>query len=228
MKRLALAAALAAAFSAPVAADTMKFTGFQYANETSIAFNIKTASGTKASYAGGFVATQNGKTFLTYCVDLLQTFSWNTSYTDYTPVSVGDSRTPWFTAQKAYDLGRLFTADAAKVTDYITSAAMQLATWAIVNETGPSYSVLGNGLVATPYFSGTKTQENQAINLAETWLHSLPGYSAYSIRVDYSPRQQDVILASHVPEPASAALLLGSLGILTARRMSRKPGARLA
>jgi hypothetical protein len=226
MKRLALAISLATLFvSAPAMADTMRVDGWQFANESSIAFNIKTASGTEATYAGEFKGLMNGQSFLTYCVDLLQTFAWGTTYDNFSLVSPGASQLPWLTSAKANDLGRLFTGFADSVTDYVTSSALQLVTWAIVTETGGSYSVKGNGLVATPYFSGTTTQENLAITTAETWLHSLPGYSNYAINVAYSPSQQDLIVATrlaadqgHVPEPATYVLLAGSLGLLAASR----------
>lgn len=227
MKRLAFVTSLAALFaSAPAMADTMRVDGWQFANEQSIAFNIRTASVNEATYAGEFRATMNGQSFLTYCVDLLQSFAWGTTYNNFSLVSPGASQVAWFTSTKANDLGRLFTGFGDSVTDYVTSSAMQLATWAIVTETGGSYSVRGNGLTATPYFSGTTATENLAINTAENWLHSLPGYSNYAIRVAYSPSQQDLIVATRlttaqqgaVPEPATYALFAGSLGLLAASR----------
>lgn len=224
MKRLALAASLAALFtSTPAMADVIRLDGYQFANQKTIAFNIKTAAGTKASYAGEFKGVMNGQSFLTYCVDLLQTFSWGTTYTNFSVVSPGANPPAWFTVGKANDLGRLFTGYAGSVNNYVTASAMQLATWAIVTETTSSYSVKGNGLVATPYFSSTTAAENLAINTAETWLHNLPGYSNYAIKVAYSPTQQDLILATQmssdkVPEPATYGLLIGGLGLLAASR----------
>lgn len=227
MKRLALATSLVGLLaSAPAMADTIRLDGWQFAKETSIAFNIKTAKVSEATYAGEFKGVMNGQSFLSYCVDLLQSFAWGTTYNNFSLVSPGASQVPWFTSAKANDLGRLFTGFADHVTDYVTSSAMQLATWAIVTETSGSYSVKGNGLVATPYFSSTAATENLAINTAENWLHSLPGYSNYAIKVAYSPSQQDLIVATRllpgdqgfVPEPSSFALLAGSLGLLAASR----------
>lgn len=220
MKRLAIAALLAGLVSPAAFADVIKFSGFAYSNETSVAFNIKTASASEASYAGAFQGTLNGKSFLTYCVDLLQSFSWNTSYSDYSLVSPGSSLVPWFTTAKAYDLGRLFTGYAAGVTDFVGSSALQLATWAIITETAPNYSVKGNGLTATPYYGNAN--ETLAINTADTWLHNLPGYSNYSIKVEYSPAEQDMIVASKVPEPATYVMLAGSLGLLAASRRRQR------
>ncbi len=219
MNRFLITAALILGIASAARADVVRMDTWQFSNETSLAFNIKTAQVTEATYAGGFRTTLNGQSFLTYCVDLLQGFSWGSTYSNFTNVSAGSSLVPWFTASKAYDLGRLYTGYYSQVNDYVNSAAFQLATWAIVTESG-NYSVKGNGLVATPYFSGTTVQENQAINTAETWLHSLPGYSNYRISVEYSPTQQDLIVAAAnpIPEPASYALVAMSLGMLAINR----------
>lgn len=218
MKRLAIAALLALLGTEAAKADVINFSGFAFGNESSIAFNITTGGGTEAGYAGELQSTLNGKSFLTYCVDLLQSFDWNTSYNDYSLLSPGTKQLPWFTSAKANDLGRLFTGYGAKVTDYVTSAAFQLDIWAIITETAPNYSVKGNGFTATPYFSGTTATEILAINTAESWLQSLPGYSNYSVKVEYSPAEQDMIVANKVPEPAPLALLMGGVALLAAGR----------
>lgn len=211
MKKFAILAFVASLASSHAWADVITFTGFKYADQTSVAFNIHTASLNEAVYAGALSATLNGTPTQTFCVDLAQTLDWNTPYPTYAPVAPGSALVPWYTQDKANTLGRLLTGYAGSVNNAVTSAAMQLAVWAIVTETGPSYSVHGNGFTATPYFGNSN--ETLALTTAQTWLNGLPGASSYTVQLEYSPTQQDQITWK-VPEPATLALTLSGLGLI--------------
>lgn len=211
MRKFAILAVLAGLVSGRAMADVMTFNGFAYANQTHLAFNVHTASVNRAVYAGAFSVTLNGTPETVFCVDLAQTFSWNTPYSNYSQVTPGAAMLPWYTQSKADTLGRLFTGYAGSVTNSVTSSAFQLALWAIVTENGPTYSMNGNGFSATPYFGNS--DETLAINTAQTWLNALPAESIYNLKLEYSPTQQDQLIGK-VPEPATLALALSGLGLI--------------
>lgn len=226
MKRLAIAALLAGLTSSAAFADTVNVGSLVYNDDWNLKFNIVAPTGSDNGAVGGLMqGTLDSKSFLTYCVDIFQTIYLGRTYSDYTLVSAGanpgNTQLAWFTAAKATDLGRLFTGYSAQVKDAVTSTAFQLATWAMISETGSSYSINGNGFsaVATDA-AGTTNGANEALalNTADTWLKNLPGYSSYSIKVEYSPLEQDLVIASKAPEPAGYVLAATALGLLALSR----------
>ena len=238
MKRLAATAlVLGLASSTPALADVMQLNSFAYSGDSGMLFNLtaKNASGALQTEnnipTGELQGTLNGKSFLTYCVDLFQTFGWGTTYDDklttdqgkYSLVSAGTNLLPWFTAGKATDLGRLFTGYSAQVKDAASSAAFQLATWAIISENGSdaknyAYSLDDSASGFKIAASNATDDEKGAIKSATTWLSGLPGSSSYSIQVEYSSKFQDQVVASKVPEPAGYALAATALGLLALSR----------
>lgn len=223
MKRLLIPALLAALISLPARADTMRMDGFALAGQTGLAFWINADNTREAVYAGEFNNTWNGAGILSYCVDIFQSFAWSNIYSDYHLVQPGSSGLPWFTASKALDLGRLFSADASKVTSAVNSSAFQLAVWEIITETGSSYDINSGRFSATRYFGNAS--ETTALATAQDWLTHLPTTSYYNISVDVSPTAQDMVIAqilpvvqdgtpSKVPEPSVISLAGAALGLL--------------
>jgi hypothetical protein len=219
MKRLAIVALISGLASSAALADVVNVGSLVYPDDWNLKFNITAPAGSENGVVGGLMqGTLNSQSFLTYCVDIFQNIYLGTTYSDFTLVSAGDTQLPWFTASKATDLAHLFTGYAAQVKDAVSSSAFQLATWAIISETGSSYAISGNGFSATAADAASTpngANEALALNTADTWLHSLPGYSNYKINVEYSPIEQDLVIASKVPEPpayvlgATAFALLG-------------------
>ena len=160
-----------------------------------------------------------------------------------TGTSLSATQLAWFTTSKGTDLGKLFTEAAAQVTNTTASAAFQLAVWAMVSEssvggyslnkvvtnangtTNPNTFTVtaadsyNNSLASTDATNVKATTEANTIALANTWLAGLPGYSNYSIKVEYDPTYQDLIVASKVPEPTGLAL--GGTGLALLLGFSR-------
>ncbi|MGZ5187244.1 MAG: hypothetical protein ACXWCO_19285, partial [Caldimonas sp.] len=160
--------ALAIAFVVPQAsAATVSFPGFAHGSETvTITLSAPNAAVHETASAGGFLTKLNGgPTFESYCVDVYQTISFGTNYTDYTLPGT----THVFANSDAYaDLGRLY-AHAGPIVDAIHEAAFQIAVWEIAYETGPSYD-LAHGSAT---FAGGTAASSGALTLASTWLAGL-------------------------------------------------------
>ncbi len=155
--------------------------------------------------------------FVAWCAELTQSFSFNTSY-DYTLVS-GVSH---FGAQKTTDLSRLFTAAQGFVVDNFTSAAMQAAIWEIIYEKGPSFNLLA-GLPTSGTFTGAPDDPAglDAFNKVNGFLLNLGSYQALAQSdVLENGAQQDFLIAT-IPEPETWMLFglgLGAVGLLKRRR----------
>lgn len=222
MKRLALPALpalIALAISAPAHAGYLSIDSFAEPGQYGLAFNIRAGGFREAVYAGEFNATLNGASFLTYCVDIYQSFNWGTKYTDY-QLTNPNSTLAWLTTTKANDIGRLFTGYQSQVTNAVNSSAFQLALWEIVNENAANYDLSHGFFTASNYFGNAN--ESLALTTAQSWLNALPSYSNYRIQVEVSPTAQDMVVANRVPEPGSLALLLGGLGIVGAIQRRRR------
>lgn len=152
-----------------------------------------------------------------YCVDIFQSAS--STAQNYTLV---DGITH-FGAEKAADLGRLFTSfDAWNGSTSVTAqetAALQIAVWEIVNETARSASRLQLDL-ASGNFKITAAATG-TVALAQGWLNGLAGANNwYQVSAYENASYQDYLVLNKVPEPGSLALVLGALGSmgLVARR----------
>jgi hypothetical protein len=150
--------------------------------------------------------------FVAWCAELTQTFSFGVAY-EYQQVS-GAS---YFGTTKATDLSRLFTAAQGFVVDKFTSAAMQAGIWEIIYEHGPSFSLTGGtfkGASEDPAGQG-------AFDVVNGFLMNLGAYNA-DARIDVLQNgvQQDFLVAT-IPEPETWMLLgmgLGVVGLLRRRR----------
>ncbi|MDB5817887.1 MAG: hypothetical protein JWQ11_1527 [Rhizobacter sp.] len=213
-----VAAVLAFCAVGAQAASTFEITGFTYGSEgMSINRSSSAYPGWLSVDAGAVTANYNGMSFATYCIDVYQTASIGTIYTDYTPKAASAQ----FTGTQANDLGRLFTSYGSVVDTKIESAAMQLAVWEIVDETRGSYNV-SNGSFSASLDRGS---DAAVVSLANSWLSNLGSNNVYSVSALSSASHQDFLVLAPVPEPSTYALMLaGLMGVaFVARR--RKNGA---
>ena len=211
MKRriASIAAAVCMLASAGAHADIVKITGYEWGSS-----DIDTSM-TGTVGVGEFKGLLNGNAFVTYCTDIFESFSWNVSYDNYFVAANGS--TYGFTNSQAGMLSKLYTVADALVNTRDESVAFQLAVWEILYDT--SYQVSNVAGRGTFYVEDGGTSGQRS--LANNWLAqaSALGSSQFNVvrlaSVD-APRandgHQDFILVSHVPEPATYALMLAGLG----------------
>ncbi len=224
---IALAALLTAnaASAGPVSPNmTLRMTGFAY-GYAPVSTSATTGTIGDGELAG--VMTRDGVTssFLTYCTDLAQGFSWNTNYT-YTEVATGTAH--GFTTRQADLLGKLYTLAGRDVDTTDESAAFQLAVWEIVTETGPSLNILSGSFQLT---AGASAQQR---TMTKDWLiavSDINAVSSFNATRLYSSTTQDFVAftavprtpnggnGGNVPEPADYGLVgIALLGLVAARR----------
>jgi hypothetical protein len=159
----------------------------------------------QSTSVGGFTGVFNGVSFMSYCIELAQQFSFGTVYNSYSSVPVASApNTSPMGPLKALDLSKLMAAHFATSFATTTStAAMQLAIWEIVYETRTTYDVNSGAFEVT-------AGDNAARNAANLLLASLPGLTATApLTALGSPNNQDFITI--IPVPPSIALFAGGL-----------------
>lgn len=162
--------------------------------------------------AGGFTGHWDGQQILFWCFELTQTFGFGIPYTnDYVASPLGNLKVAELFQEVGGSAGAIATPQ--------TSAAFQLALWEILYETSGVYD-LRNGTFQAAGDAG-------ALDLATSWLNSLPASSSFVITLLHSGdpgNHQDFLTDSSiphldVPEPATLALLgIGLMGMIFARR----------
>lgn len=219
-------AATLASLAVPQAAlaaygDTGSLSMSSYAYPSALGFNI---TGHNGVGAGGFNASYDRSgpaaptSFVAYCIDLAQTFSWNNAFnvTETNPQNL-------FGAFKAEALDRLYTQHFAAATTPTLSAAFQLAVWEIITETAAStFAALGLSTGSFVASSGDST----ARTTADGWLHALGngGLGGYTLTALVGPNNQDQMMATPVPEPETYMMLLAGLGLMGFVANRRKQG----
>jgi len=232
-KTLATIAAVAA-LAVPqlaVAQATGSLSMSGYVFPSALTFNVTSrnnvgAGGFNASFNENGAAPPAPTSFVAYCVDLAQSFSFNNPFTvtAASPASmsaIGGVRTSV--------LDRLYTQRFASVDNRMESAAFQLAIWEVLREAPTTnvaaYSLSSGSFVATAATSGT-TLDSDAINLATSWLNTLSGASGgYTLTVLSSATHQDQMMATPVPEPETYMMLLAGLGLMGFVARRRRQGA---
>ena len=216
-KTLAVAAAMTVtALVAPQPAlagysDTgsLKMTGYAYPPALGFAITGHSSVG-----AGGFNASYDpsgpmaAASFVAYCIDLVQSFNWNTAFT----VTETDPNS-LFGGFKAGALDRLYTQHFAAANTQTLSAAFQLAVWEIVTETtAATYAALDLDTGSFRATAGSST----ARTTADNWLQALGAGASggYKLTALVGPNNQDQMMATPVAEPETYAMLLAGLGLM--------------
>ena len=215
-------------FAPAASADMLKATGFAFGSET-ISLVSPSPFVSRDVSAGAFNLNPPVG-ILAYCIDLFQTISFGTLYSNYTTTSLAADAQ--ITAARKGEIAQLFHGFyAPSLTNSTKSAAFQLALWEILYETGPTLNVDGGDLAnrGVNYAKNPNTPAG-VVSLADTWLGGLGSFSTDlgGFTTYRSPERQDQISyrpvpesTSAVPEPPTWALIfagLTTLAFMTRRR----------
>ena len=207
LKRMVLASVACIALSTVhVAQANPTLVANGYANGHEV-FTVSNHSG--SVNAGGFSGTWGGTPIVFWCYEMGQTFNLPGTYTDYSAIPLINTR-----------LSALFQTDLASALSgpvNVNSAAFQLAIWNIIYDND---NFVDSG---TWFASG----DVNAINLANSWLASLPATSSFSLVQLTSREHQDFVTPGgplKVPEPAPIPLLAAGFALMLFATRRRKAG----
>ena len=187
-------------------ATTVLFSGMAQSSPLSGKINGAGSTISIGEYAGAW----NGNTFYSFCVDLARTLNFNTTYTDYAPVSPDTV----FSQPVVTNIQKLFNTHYATAhTNASGAASFQMAIWEILSETSGAFDVTSGSFRVTNIASSAQTTANM-------WLGGLAtaNVGATGLTVLRSALHQNVIVA--VPEPSSYALL--AVGLVVLAGVSRR------
>lgn len=162
-----------------------------------------------------------------YCIDIFQTLSFGSLYTDYSTSTLAADGV--LSAARKSEISQLFHGFYdTSLTSSTNSAAFQLALWEIAYEKdGNPLNVDGaSGSKGTTYATSPNTPA-AVITIADSWLAGLGSFSTDldGFTTYRSASHQDLISyhGERVPEPATVTMLVAGLGLLTfmARRKEK-------
>lgn len=178
----------------------------------------------RMKFTGTDSATAAAVAFNTYCIDIFN-YVRNGTF-DIATFTLGN-------AVKEQQLKTLLSNTADFIGNAATlagkqdvSAAIQLAVWEIVNESGTSGYSLGGGLFQVSATQGTAA--TNARGLAQGYLDNLSNWTAksgysYSVLNAVNPaNNQRQVLFAAVPEPGTWALLIAGFGMVGAAMRRRR------
>jgi hypothetical protein len=217
LARTTLATAALALTATVAHADVVKLNSFAFGPAETISVTSPGYTG----QAGEFSGTLNGNSFVTYCTDLLQNFTFGTTYTNYSMVS---GVSAWGTS-KSQEMDRLMSALMANGIPQTAagSALAQALIWEVIYETGNNYNLSSGSFRAT---ADGRAMQSAMNGLNWNTIDSTP--IAYHVDKLYSSTNQDFLVVSRVaaavPEPSSIALVAAAMAglVFVARRKSRR------
>lgn len=223
-RKAAFAAALLAGLPAAAQADTYQITGYHFdpaaltgtIKYVPTGLNLNVQIG-RTKLVGKEVPANTPVDFLTFCVDIFNTLKPAT----FVDAPIGTLIPS--AAKQDHLLSLMARANPLIATASNKSeaaAAMQLAVWEVVNETGPSYGF------GTGSFRSSGGNSNGARALATTWLGNLTSnvWTAPEnghLKLLYSNTSQSQLIAA-VPEPATWAMMIAGFGLVGGMLRRRK------
>jgi hypothetical protein len=224
-RKAAFAAALLAGLPTAAQADTYQITGYgfdpaaltgtiQYL-PTNLNLNVQIG---RVKLIGTEVPANTPVDFLTFCVDIFNTLKPATFVDAPAATLIPDM------AKQNHLMALMARANPLIATASNKSeaaAAMQLAVWEVVNETGPAYGF------GTGSFRSSGGNSAGARTLAATWLNNLAtnAWAAPAngnLKLLYARDSQSQIITA-VPEPATWAMMIGGFAMVGGA-MRRKTG----
>lgn len=215
LSTIALAAAASAGAAETVLVDpvTVNLSAWTYGSGNAVQVGTPTYNGQAGGFKGVLsnAGAYNNASFETYCVELGQTFGFNTSYTDYKIIK-GDTYAQWAgnPATAGY-LGQLMTyVDTLGPLDSVKSTGVQMAIWEVIYETQNSRN--SGWSLDTGSFTNTPSTPNAFGNgILSNFMNTA---SLYNVDVLKNDNHQDFLILTAVPEPEGYALAFAGLACI--------------